>query len=49
MEGDAGTEFSELVGLIVAQVVRVAFDLHEHDGAAPELRKHVEDCVPVLR
>jgi hypothetical protein len=49
MEGDAGTEFGELVGLVVARVAGVADDLLELDGAALELRKLVEDCVPELR
>jgi hypothetical protein len=49
VEGDAGTEFGELVGLVVARVVGVAGDLLERDGAALELRKLVEDFVPKQR
>jgi hypothetical protein len=49
MEGDAGTGFGELVGLVVARIAGVADDLLELDGAALELRKLVEDCVPELR
>jgi hypothetical protein len=49
VEGDAGTEFGELVGLVVARIAEVADDLLERDGATPELRKLVEDFVPKLR
>jgi hypothetical protein len=49
MGGNARTKFGELVGLVIARVVGVADDLLEHDGAALELRKHVEDCVPEQR
>jgi len=49
MGGNARTKFGELVGLVVARVAGVADDLLELDGAALELRKLVEDCVPKLR
>jgi hypothetical protein len=49
MEGDAETEFGELVGLVVARIAGVADDLLERGGATPELRKLVEDFVPKLR
>jgi hypothetical protein len=45
MEGDAGTGFGELVGLVVARIAGVADDLLERDGATLELRKLVEDFV----